>query len=467
MGIHARRAVVAAAIVCIALPPLALLLVGGRQLEVDGWVHFAGVGLTAAVATAAALALTVAGALHADARAVLAGLAFSLMAALLCLHGAATPGFLVEMNGVIAFTGGATLPVGCVILALGSLPFLQRPEAVRPLLLALVVGSVGIVALGVTMLRWPALVPSVPEPRSPLALLVLAVGLVACAVVVTRAFRTQRLTHRALDVAVVVGIAWLGAALAGALLYDFRQLGWWLGHGLEIAGIALVGIPVALDLKRAVDQRSRALWGDLRGAELVDAAEAYLGSQVRALLLALADKDGSTEEHTRRVARLASQVGEQLGLPPGRLRSLAIGGLLHDIGKLTVSTEVLRKPSRLTDAEFDEITTHPDAGVTILCEIGGFSGLVLALVRDHHERLDGSGYPRALVGDAINLEARILAVCDVYDALISSRVYRPAWTHERAIDLLRAGSGTEFDATCVLALEAVLALDGRAATVAA
>ena len=283
----------------------------------------------------------------------------------------------------------------------------------------------------------------------------------------TRAFRTQRLTHRATDVAVVVGIVWLGAALAGALLYDFRQLGWWLGHGLEIAGIALVGIPVALDLKRAVDQRSRALWGDLRGAELVDAAEAYLGSQVRALLVALADKDGSTEEHTRRVARLASQVGEQLGLPPGRLRSLAIGGLLHDIGKLAVSTAVLRKPARLTDAEFDEITLHPDAGVAIVRELGGFDAVVQALVRDHHERLDGSGYPRALVGDAISLEARILAVCDVYDALISSRVYRPAWTHERAIDLLRTGSGTEFDPACVHALEQVLAQDRGASRIAA
>ena len=163
MGIHVRRAIVAAAIAGVALPPLALVLVGARQVEVDGWVHFAGVGLAAAVATAAALALTVAGALHADGRAVLAGLAFSLMAALLCLHGAATPGVLVEMNGVIAFTGGATLPVGCAILALGSLPWFRRPQAVRPLLGVLVAGSVGIVALGVTMLRWPALVPSVPE----------------------------------------------------------------------------------------------------------------------------------------------------------------------------------------------------------------------------------------------------------------------------------------------------------------
>jgi putative nucleotidyltransferase with HDIG domain len=220
--------------------------------------------------------------------------------------------------------------------------------------------------------------------------------------------------------------------------------------------MALVGIPVALDLRRGASHQSRPLVGDLRATDLVAAEEAFLGSQVRALLVALAAKDGSTEEHTRRVALLAVEIGHELGLPPGRLRALATGGLLHDIGKLAVRDEVLRKPAALTEDEFAEIVRHPGAGVTLLDDLGGFDPLVVSLVNDHHERLDGSGYPRGLRGEQISLEARILGVCDVYDALLSPRVYRAAWPHERAIALLRDGAGTEFDRGCIDALERVL-----------
>ena len=144
-------------------------------------------------------------------------------------------------------------------------------------------------------------------------------------------------------------------------------------------------------------------------------------------------------------------------MPAGRLRALAIGGLLHDIGKLVVPSAILRKPAPLTDAEFDEIRRHPKAGADLLRELGGFDPVVHSLVLDHHERLDGRGYPRGLVGHEIALEARILGVCDVYDALVSPRVYRAAWTHERALAIMRDGAGTQFDPRCVEALELVLA----------
>jgi putative nucleotidyltransferase with HDIG domain len=302
----------------------------------------------------------------------------------------------------------------------------------------------------------------VPEPRSPLALAVLAAGLAATLLLVLRALRTFLLTRRFLDLAVVVGIMWLGTALVASLVYSFQNIGWWFGHCLEIVGMALVGIPVALDLRRGVSHQSRPLVGDLRAVDLVSAEEAFLGSQVRALLVALAVKDGSTEEHTRRVALLAVEVGDELGLPPGRLRSMATGGLLHDIGKLSVRDDVLRKPASLTDEEFAEVKQHPGAGVALLEELGGFDPLVLSLVHDHHERLDGSGYPRGLADGEISLEAEILAVCDVYDALISPRVYRDAWPHERAIALLRQGAGPQFDAGCVDALERVLTREPNA-----
>jgi len=153
------------------------------------------------------------------------------------------------------------------------------------------------------------------------------------------------------------------------------------------------------------------------------------------------------------VAMLAVRVGEELGLPPGRLRTLAIGGLLHDIGKLSVPDDVLKKPAALDDEEYALVQKHAVWGDSLLGRLG-FSPGVRCLVRGHHERLDGSGYPDGAT--SLSLETRVLAVCDVYDALRSERVYREAWTHERALGLLHEEAGTAFDRRCVEALERVL-----------
>jgi len=176
-------------------------------------------------------------------------------------------------------------------------------------------------------------------------------------------------------------------------------------------------------------------------------------------MVRLAERDGSTEEHTRRVAILAAQVGEELKLPATTRRHLAVGGLLHDIGKLSVPLEILRKPAGLTDEEYAEIKRHPEAGRRLLEELGGFSPTVRDLVSDHHERLDGRGYPRGLTEEELPLHTRILTVCDVYDALVSDRVYRAAWTPERAFELLRDDAGSAFDERCVEALARVVGLE--------
>jgi putative nucleotidyltransferase with HDIG domain len=169
----------------------------------------------------------------------------------------------------------------------------------------------------------------------------------------------------------------------------------------------------------------------------------------------LEQKDASTEQHTRRVAALAVQIGEALGLAPAQLRDLALGGILHDMGKLTVPDEVLGKPGALSDDEFAIIRRHPEWGDELLSELG-YGQRVRAMVRGHHERLDGSGYPDALRGGQIGLGTRILAVADVYDAMVSSRVYRAAWDPVEVLDHLRERAGTEFDRPCVEALETIV-----------
>ena len=438
-----------------ALPVPAAQVLGPPEVMLPAWVHFVGVGLTAAAATAAALLLTVVGVRRRDGRAVLVGTAFTVMAALLALHGLATPEIILGFNGLVAVAGGATLPLGAAVLALSALPALRGPVAVKPLLVLQAVLLAAIAALGVVGSLFPSIVPGVPEPASPAALALLAAGLCLFGLLGLRALRTFLLTRRLADLSVVVGLGWLVGALVAALLLDFQQLGWWVGHVLELAGIALVGGAVGLDLHRSV--QSRPLVGDLRGSELVSAEEAFLGSHIRALTVRLAEKDAYTEEHTRRVALRAVQVGEELGLTPGRLRGLAVGGLLHDIGKLSVPDSVLKKPGPLDPSEYTIVQGHPDHGRRLLRELGGFSESILRLVQDHHERLDGSGYPRGLCSDALDLDTRILTVCDVYDALISTRVYRAAWTAEKALGLLYEQAGSAFDSRCIEALVRVLA----------
>jgi HD-GYP domain-containing protein (c-di-GMP phosphodiesterase class II) len=278
--------------------------------------------------------------------------------------------------------------------------------------------------------------------------------MLAFGLVTLRAVRTFLLTRRFLDLAVCVGLVWLATALVPALTMTYEQLGWWIGHEVELDGILIVGIAVAVDLARAA--QSRPLVGDLTATELVAAEDLFLGSQVRALTVTLAEKDEYTERHTRRVALRAVQVGDELGLSRGRLRTLAIGGLVHDIGKLSIPDSILKKPGPLDDAEYATVKEHADRGYKLLNELGGFSSSVGDLVRDHHERLDGRGYPRGLQADELSLDTRILAVCDVYDALISKRVYRDAWSEEDAIAYLRAEAGTAFDEECVEALARVV-----------
>lgn len=434
-------------------PPATLHFLATEEVSFGSASHVLFVGLTAIGATAAAIALTVVGAKRGDGRTVVIGTAFSVMAALLVVHGIATPGFLVEYPGVGAFSGAATLPVGGALLVLCTLPEFRRPAAIPSLLALQAVLLAAVAALGTIGLAVPTSVPAVPEPRSLPALAALAVGLGFYGLVAWRAACTYRLTRRFTDLLVVVGVAWLAAALAAALLLAWWQLGWWIGHGLEVLGIAAVGISVAIDLRRSA--QSRPLVGDLGAGELVAAEEAFLGAQVRALTRLLAERDVSTEEHTRRVALRAVEVGEELGMSPERLRILAVGGLLHDMGKLSVPDEILSKPGALTPGEYEAVKEHPENGRRLLAELG-FGAEVQRLVLDHHERIDGSGYPRGIEDGALDLETRILGVCDVYDALVSPRVYRDAWTHAEAIRHLRGAARGQFDQRCVAALERVL-----------
>ena len=166
-------------------------------------------------------------------------------------------------------------------------------------------------------------------------------------------------------------------------------------------------------------------------------------------------KDGHTEEHCERLAKIALAIGKRLALTEERLEQLRYGALLHDVGKLGIEDDILGKPGRLTLAEWAEVRKHPTIGKEIVEKINGL-GLVARIVEEHHERVDGKGYPKGLKGDEILLEARIVAVADAYDAMRSDRPYRGALSREEAIKELKKNAGSQFDSLVVKAFLEVL-----------
>jgi putative nucleotidyltransferase with HDIG domain len=159
---------------------------------------------------------------------------------------------------------------------------------------------------------------------------------------------------------------------------------------------------------------------------------------------AIEARDAYTRGHSTRVTAIAEAVARALGWSEERLASLRVGGPLHDIGKLTVSDEVLRKEGRLDTSELEQIREHPKVGAKILLRMSAFRE-ALPYVLYHHERWDGSGYPSGRSGEEIPLEARVLAIADAFDAMTSDRPYRRALTHEEAVAEVERCAGTQFD----------------------
>jgi HD-GYP domain-containing protein (c-di-GMP phosphodiesterase class II) len=439
-----------------ALVPVGLFAAtAGREVMIAPMAHVVVVGAAGALAAVAAMGLSVMAARVNDGRTVLLGMAFSVMATLLVVHALATPGAWIGENGLMQLAGAVNVPVGAMILAASALPWLQRPHDARVLMWLQIAVVAVLVVAGAVALANAADVPAVPRRASGVAGMLFIIGAGALALLAWRAGRTYVLTRRVSDFLVTVGLVWLIGGQYGLLHDGMMDAAWWAGHVLEVAGVGLIGIPAALDIRHAV--ASRPLIGDLRPVDLVAHEEAFLGGRVRALMTRLAAKDPSTEDHTRRVAALAVQIGEELGLSERRLRLLALGGLLHDMGKLAVPDHILKKPGRLSEDEFAVVRRHPAWGRELLAELGGFAPLVLRLVESHHERLDAHGYPNRQSASDLELEVRILTVADVYDALTDDRIYRPAWSSSSALELLARETGSAFDSRCVKALHGVLA----------
>ncbi len=208
--------------------------------------------------------------------------------------------------------------------------------------------------------------------------------------------------------------------------------------------------------KRELDRRQRELLAELelRVREKTDELIQVNFSVLSTLARAVEKKDLGTYGHSMRVGRYAELIAEQVRLSPDERLNLRTAALLHDIGKIGISDAILGKPGPLTAGEMEVVRRHPENGVEILKPLKHYSPILPAILH-HHEQYDGNGYPAGLSGEKIPLLARIIAVADTYDAILSDRPYRDAADQARAFEVLRTGSGKQFDPSVVRAFFAV------------
>jgi len=224
----------------------------------------------------------------------------------------------------------------------------------------------------------------------------------------------------------------LGALIAGGVSLIDRKLGW---------QVAILVLPIVYWIYRSYRTYLDRLEAEKKHSEEI--AALHLRT-IEALSLAIEAKDHTTHDHLKRVQTYAVQIGQELGLAEIDLNAIRAASLLHDIGKLAVPEHILSKPGRLTPEEFEKMKIHPIIGSEILKRVQ-FPYPVVPIVRSHHERWDGSGYPDGLKGEEIPIGARILSVVDCFDALTSERPYRRAMSPEDAISHLKSESGRSFD----------------------
>jgi putative nucleotidyltransferase with HDIG domain len=273
------------------------------------------------------------------------------------------------------------------------------------------------------------------------------------------------------------GLALLLGALGAQFVADFvaSGVGCWISRGATLssqireawvyaidAALSPVAFVVAEDVHTAPAKVLTllpmlgllALFGRERHDRLQGVLE--LNSAYRGTALVLGDvveaDDGYTGLHCKGVVALALAVAEQLRLDAEQRRNLEFGALLHDVGKIAIPKEIVNKPGKLSPEEWTIIQTHTVEGQRMLDQVGGFMRQVGLIVRSHHERWDGGGYPDGLAGEAIPLEARIICCCDSWNAMRTDRPYRNALSHEVALTELVSNAGSQFDPRVVDAL---------------
>jgi HD-GYP domain-containing protein (c-di-GMP phosphodiesterase class II) len=377
-------------------------------------------------------------------------------------HGLTTPGiwnrpfnWWVARYPIIALAGFAAFMAAAVVLHEGpAARFIE--QFAREIVLAFCVFATGLIAI--TVLDPTMGIGSQLLPGEELGTKVVAWASAVVLVVTGDVHRRRWLLSRDRVALALLVASWLSAeSIASLQLGRLWRLSWWDYHVL-----LLIGFSAAVYAVVAEYRRSRSAEGAFSSVVLRNTLDQIAHGHpdaLRPLVIAVEARDAYTRGHSTRVGELSVRIGEHMGLRAEVLRALAQGGLLHDIGKIGVPDQILNKPGVLTAEEREEIENHPAVGWEIVKQAPSLRG-ALAIVRYHHERVDGTGYPEGLEGDAIPVEARIAAVADVWDALTSDRAYRAAWAADQAVDMMTGGRGSHFAPDALDALLELLEREG-------
>jgi putative nucleotidyltransferase with HDIG domain len=414
--------------------------------------HFYITSAAALLSAGLSVAVGVAGVRVRNVQVVSLSIAFTSLSLIFALHGLSTPGLILAQHqfrlaGVAAQLSITVLSVWLFISTLPADRRIVPALARRPALLLTLWTAflVGVIAAGMTD---PALVALIPVDRAPLRQLTAAVTIGLLLAAGIRYWLSWLYSRFPLQRSITYAVAFVLATQVIVTTGTVWNTSWWTYHFLLVA--AMVGLIVGLVRQYSA---SGSVTEALRSLFVHDARELLergIVPSVRALVRATEARDLYTAGHNLRVALLAVQIGEALGLPPEQLRALAQGGVIHDVGKVHIPDAILNKSGPLTEEERAIIQEHPVTGYQ-MCRHLGLMQEEMEVIRSHHERWDGSGYPDGLSGEQIPLLARVLAIADVFDAVTSRRSYRDAWPHDRAYKLIETEAGRHFDPDCVAA----------------
>jgi HD-GYP domain-containing protein (c-di-GMP phosphodiesterase class II) len=369
------------------------------------------------------------------------------------VHGLVTPDVLYPANEAFRTSIVVAMPVAVVVAA----PLLSPRSAfgrwaARRWRDWTLIALLGVFLIGATVVFFPDAVAT-PAPHDPLTI-ALAVGMVlAIGSMSLRQLRLYELGGRLPNLFASFALAMLSVtALLPVVDRPYSPAYWWF-HLSGVIGVlgACVGVGVTHRMSRSAQD----ILAPVIARDPLVAFELGLSPVVHSFVADLEMKDQITRDHVVRTCELALRVGERMGLRGGELRDLGLAGLLHDVGKLETPDDILKKPARLTPDEYEVIKGHTVDGEQMLASDPALASAAL-IVRSHHERVDGGGYPDGLRGEEIPLQSRIIAACDAIDAMTHDRPYRDALPLRLGIAVLREHSGSQWDPAVVSAVIASL-----------
>jgi putative nucleotidyltransferase with HDIG domain len=294
--------------------------------------------------------------------------------------------------------------------------------------------------------------------KYPLQIVAMCVTIFLLVLTMRSYYQSYRYSRFPLQIAIVYSGGWLIISQLIIVMGTTWRLSWWIYHFLMLFSmlVMIAGLMKQYAARGSITSAVRSLFS----SDPIERITSNISPSVKALIMATESRDTYTAGHNFRVTIFALHLAEEMGVNPEQLRALAQGAIVHDVGKINVPDSVLNKAGKLTEDERSIIEMHPIIGYN-MCKSLGFMKDELSIIRSHHERWNGTGYPDRLQGEEIPILARITAVADVYDALTSTRSYRQAWTHEAAMKLLQGDKGSHFDPACVDAWERVCERDPR------